>query len=445
MAARVIYHDFVNNVNNNASIPPQFDPALLAIVEIIRDGLVRDSHVRLHKFGTFRLKWGKPGRGKHPMTGKFISWPAQPRVTFTPSKHLRELVDPNPEPIMLLDEPDNTPTAPVTDTAANTKIQQQIKQTSTIPVPVKSTTEIPTLKSIPDVIAAARESAVKPTLVIEDEYIPEKYQQTDETNAIPLVDDIFEVENELHEAPVTNQQRDNKAKLPKSKKILIGAGMLALVPMIIMMLQSELSSQTNSSTVEKTPSTQVSQAAPVSQTIISEPKLHLTAKEMVVEPLTEFENNDFDMEATGIQNPAKTITEATIEETTITSAESFHLSPQVHTIEKFDNLWSLAEKHLGDGYLWPHIYRANLRLLDNPDKLTVGTQLVIPGLQQPAATLSENDRQLVAEGYYLLYQYSQDKNSPNAHHFLIGAKKYHSDWLQTQSSSISRKHRKYIK
>ncbi len=69
MVARVIDHPFSAGV-----IPTPYnpDPALLAIVEIIREGLIRDHHVRLHKFGTFRLRWSKERRIKHPKTGEAI-------------------------------------------------------------------------------------------------------------------------------------------------------------------------------------------------------------------------------------------------------------------------------------------------------------------------------------------------------------------------------------
>ena len=117
----------------------------------------------------------------------------------------------------------------------------------------------------------------------------------------------------------------------------------------------------------------------------------------------------------------------------------------MHVVQHNDNLWSLAETYLGDAYLWPLIYRANQRTLDNPDKLVPGKQLVIPGLQQPANTMSDNDKQRAAESYYLLYQHFLEKKSPNAHHYLIGAGKYDMHWLQQQKSNISRKHRKYLR
>ena len=52
---------------------------------------------------------------------------------------------------------------------------------------------------------------------------------------------------------------------------------------------------------------------------------------------------------------------------------------QTHTIEPGDTLASIAEKVYGDPTLWRRIYEANRETIgDNPDNITVGTQLRIP-------------------------------------------------------------------
>jgi nucleoid DNA-binding protein len=101
MVANVIEHPFSAGV-----IPTPYnpDPVLLAIMEIVREGLRRDHYVRLHNFGTFRLRWSKARRVRHPKTGEFITVPPAPKVTFTPAKHLRELVEPNRAPVIPVQE-----------------------------------------------------------------------------------------------------------------------------------------------------------------------------------------------------------------------------------------------------------------------------------------------------------------------------------------------------
>lgn len=59
-----------------------------------------------------------------------------------------------------------------------------------------------------------------------------------------------------------------------------------------------------------------------------------------------------------------------------------------------DSLWALAEKYLGDGKMWPELWRLNqdviiqeqLKRVDSPlsgaDLLFPGTVLTVPGVEQ---------------------------------------------------------------
>ncbi|MDH5391645.1 MAG: HU family DNA-binding protein [Gammaproteobacteria bacterium] len=67
-----------------------------ALLDIIREGLIRDGQVRLHQFGTFKLKWMNSRNGVNPSTGNKILIQGRPRVIFTPAKRLKEAVEPNP-------------------------------------------------------------------------------------------------------------------------------------------------------------------------------------------------------------------------------------------------------------------------------------------------------------------------------------------------------------
>lgn len=64
------------------------------------------------------------------------------------------------------------------------------------------------------------------------------------------------------------------------------------------------------------------------------------------------------------------------------------------TIKPGDTLWGLAEKHLGDPYLWTALYARNKPALDKaqrvrgfrqsqgPDLIYEGTEIVIPVLSR---------------------------------------------------------------
>ncbi len=53
-------------------------------------------------------------------------------------------------------------------------------------------------------------------------------------------------------------------------------------------------------------------------------------------------------------------------------------SQKTYTVQPSDTLSSIAGKHLGDENRWREIYEANRRVLDRPDDIYVGQQLVLP-------------------------------------------------------------------
>jgi nucleoid-associated protein YgaU len=51
-----------------------------------------------------------------------------------------------------------------------------------------------------------------------------------------------------------------------------------------------------------------------------------------------------------------------------------------HTVAEGDTLYGLAERYYGDGEKFIDIYQANREVLKRPDRLDVGTVLIIPDL-----------------------------------------------------------------
>ncbi|MCW8955342.1 MAG: HU family DNA-binding protein [Gammaproteobacteria bacterium] len=66
------------------------------LFDSISQGLLQDGHVRIHQFGSFKLNWAKERRGRHPKTGEPLIIPAQPRISFTPARALKDQVNTQP-------------------------------------------------------------------------------------------------------------------------------------------------------------------------------------------------------------------------------------------------------------------------------------------------------------------------------------------------------------
>jgi len=63
------------------------------------------------------------------------------------------------------------------------------------------------------------------------------------------------------------------------------------------------------------------------------------------------------------------------------SGDEAALSGDTYTVVSGDTLWAIASKHYGDGSKYMKIFEANTDLLENPDRIQPGQELVIPKLE----------------------------------------------------------------
>jgi nucleoid-associated protein YgaU len=63
-----------------------------------------------------------------------------------------------------------------------------------------------------------------------------------------------------------------------------------------------------------------------------------------------------------------------------TTTDATQINDRAYTVESGDNLWDLAQKHLGDGTRWGEIYKLNEAVIgSNPRLIMPGTELQLPG------------------------------------------------------------------
>ena len=433
---------------------PVLDAEMLVLIDSIRTGLIRDRHVQLYQFGTFRLKWGKPRRWVNPRTGETGMTGPLPRVTFTPAKHLRELVEPAPKPARPLDEvpeeeiptmrgeplvvPILQPARPV-ETPAETEpvvedMDINLTRTESV-VDDIDTTLTETQPAVEDLDIAWDETEQP---VEEMDIALDDTEQPFEDLDIAL-DDTEQPFEDLDIALAAAMEEKSAKKGVRGWQLAL----LAAVPLIIMLLQADFSSGSKTETVAMPQQAQVAMVETVKPTAQVEQVSHISD----VQSRAQTNNTAAEQVSSEPAEPMETAVVGTSTQTVVYSSTAsttpapqpediLYLEPRIHKVEKGESLWKLAGEVLGDPYLWPYIYRANKNRLPDPDKLTVGMSLVIPGLQREPENLTENDSKHVAEGYYHLYRHYKSAQRKDAYFYLIGARRFNNNVLQSHQAEI---------
>ena len=87
MANNLTREDIANYINNEFGLT-KYDCSNIVndIIEIIIEGLINDKIVKIHNFGTFKIRQKKSRVGRNPKTKIEVTIPSRKVISFTPSK-----------------------------------------------------------------------------------------------------------------------------------------------------------------------------------------------------------------------------------------------------------------------------------------------------------------------------------------------------------------------
>ncbi len=103
-----------------------------------------------------------------------------------------------------------------------------------------------------------------------------------------------------------------------------------------------------------------------------------------------------------------------------------------------DTLWHLSGHHYREPIYWPHIYRANLAIIADPDRIYRGDHITLPTLYGKPGALTAEDRTRIAEGYFTVYRYYESQGHPEAIYALIGARWFDQEVFEKHRPQINR-------
>ncbi len=94
---RNITRDDISEYINNEFGLSKFDCNGLVkdIIDQLTNGLIRDEIVKIHNFGTFKLRQKKERLGRNPKTKEEVMIPARKVISFIPSKHFLKKINKN--------------------------------------------------------------------------------------------------------------------------------------------------------------------------------------------------------------------------------------------------------------------------------------------------------------------------------------------------------------
>jgi nucleoid DNA-binding protein len=400
------------------------------ILALIKEALIRDGHVRIHNFGTFRLRWVKAHRGVNPQTGEPVLVPAHPRALFAPAKALREAVE-------------------------NARDQARRSQ------------PLPEAQPVP-VLGVAASRLRTPTIV--------KRTRADAPS---------EGGSDLPEP--TSSQNDPDQRSDERRRPWMALAFVAVIALLALLVfwpadhehkqvveapapdTIERPSTSSGSTVQPTgDEDDLSVAFTQSDQAMRQVVAASSGAEDALTPAAgtrgQSETAEGEWLLQAIDRPVRRSDGGSGPETLAAhvepaatlprsgqGAQTASASPGPAPTGPFfagrdyqvvwgDNLWNLSGEHYVRPYYWPHIYNANQDRIRNPNLIRAGSHIRLPALYGHPDDLTGGDRRSIAEGYFLLYRLFKRRSDPNAVFALSAVSHFDKAVIQEHEAEIQASH-----
>ena len=349
------------------------------LVSIIESGLKTSGSVSISGFGKFELRWMNERTGTHPQTGEEITIPAQNKVVFKPFKALREEVN---KPYSYLktrlirEEYDAVPAGFEEEENADSGKKSTRESAAGKASFGKKGKDLPTVDEL---------------LIIHDNpyFSGGKRQPKMEPSAPIPAPIVFPYDDKI----AGEVQRSGSFKWSYAAAVIIA--LIAFILLLYIMRES------------------------VAPEIAQIPQ-------QTEQPFPSPAEQPIDRENGAAEPDAAT--DADTVQTEFTT--------DTYNVEAGQSLWTIAENRLGNPYLWPLLYQLNSNILDNPNLLPAASDLNVPRISNPD-NLNSFEREQVALGYFLLYEWNRVNNPDEARYFLWAVGVFSPELLEAPPSQVN--------
>jgi len=102
--------EFVESLANTLNqTKSESERVLEAVVDVLKQALLRGEKIELRGLGVFKVRETKPRQARNPRTGEALSIPAKKAAVFKPGKELSALLNTSAESLMLEPRPSKNP------------------------------------------------------------------------------------------------------------------------------------------------------------------------------------------------------------------------------------------------------------------------------------------------------------------------------------------------
>lgn len=354
---------------------------LRELVQVIQEYLEKDGVVKVKGLGTFKLIWNEPRKSVDVSTGTSIVLPGHYKVTFTPDAEVKEKI--------------NAPYSHLDTVMGAAEILTPAEE-------LEYDLDEPEIEDPLVVEPEVQESvAVEPEVIVQsiaEETIAEKPEAKEEPVVVPFKVKVNEVDN-----PTVAEEPKEVAPTPNTETPVVPKRRKRWVPVAVVLslgllgaaayyYKDALLPASNNEQIAKTEDAKVVEAE---QPTVTQPEVKEELPAEQVMP----ENTD---EQPQEETPEVVTPELTLENYTYQDALNAPVRETVTVIDG-SRLTMVAYRAFGHKAFWVYVYDANRNVLDSPNAVEKGMQLVIPDL--PLSIVNPKSKLCIDKALELAKQY----------------------------------------